>query len=117
MKGEIMKNFNVLKFEPKYEPKNEMEKRMHEIFIEMTDSELADYVLMMACGYIRIRGLKRETNIMKVLTECCNAGNFICEDGHCSATKMFKIIEINMEILKEVADDDGNFEIESLEGR
>jgi hypothetical protein len=106
-----MDNFKLLKFELK----NGIEDEIHKMFIKMTDSEVADYVLDMACDYLKTKGLNYETNVMEILSECCCAGNFIKKDGHCSATRMFNVIEIIMKRLKTVSGDGGIVGIETIE--
>jgi len=103
-----MKDFKLLNFELK----NGIDNGIHKIFIEMTDSEVADYILQMTCDYLKTKGLNYETDVMAVLSECCNAGNFIKKDGHCSATRMFNVIEIIIKRLKYVAGDGGKIDIE-----
>jgi RNA processing factor Prp31 len=80
---------------------------------EMTDSELTDYILVMACKHL----VKSEdTDVIEILEQCCSAIHFLKKEGNVSATRMFTIYGIIMDKLNEVADDGGIVNIDFAEG-
>lgn len=80
---------------------------LESIVNNLDDRKLAEYILTMSCKTIE----EKETDIIMLLDECVVTMRVFKEHSSVTATRLFKILEIIIDKIKEIADDGGLIEI------
>lgn len=75
----------------------------------MSDSEIADYVLLLACEKIT---KTNETDVIEVIKHCFSFLDYLRHEADCSSTKIFNVFEIIIAKLKTVSGDGGIVTVE-----